>query len=187
MLAWALLDAIDGPLVVGALGYVVGAISNAVRDGMSSTAGHRLIAALIIAALVYGCSLILDPIGGALSTAARQRITGQLQARLHLRCHRLRGDRRVLLVAGCSAAGDVAAFQDFSRFSLPAVESVGVAELPSLESEPLAVAALDRAGAAELPGQLPSGHAIEAGSHDELTDTGGRYTELFTLQAQGYR
>jgi ATP-binding cassette subfamily B protein len=175
-----------------------------------------------------------------------------------------------------------AAFQDFSRFSLPAVESVGVAELPSLESEPLAVAALDRAGAAELPGQLPSGlatyvgspytgghnlsggqwqklalgramrspdpllvvldeptasldaqaehalferyaaasaayagavgtitllvshrfatvrmadviiylesgHAIEAGSHDELMDTGGRYAELFTLQAQGYR
>jgi ATP-binding cassette subfamily B protein len=82
VLAWAALDAIDGPLVVGALGYVVGAISNAVRDGMSSTAGHRLIAALIIAALVYGCSLILDPIGGALSTAALQRITGQLQARL---------------------------------------------------------------------------------------------------------
>ena len=82
VLAWAALDAIDGPLVVGALGYVVGAIPGAVGDGMSSAAGHRLIAALIVAAIVYGSSLILDPIGGALSTAARQRITGRLQARL---------------------------------------------------------------------------------------------------------
>jgi len=56
-----------------------------------------------------------------------------------------------------------AAFQDFSRFSLPAVESVGVAELPTLDSEPLALAALDRAGAAELPGQLPSGLATYVG------------------------
>ena len=48
-----------------------------------------------------------------------------------------------------------AAFQDFARFSLPAVESVGVADLPELSSEPLALAALDRAGAAELAGQLP--------------------------------
>ena len=56
-----------------------------------------------------------------------------------------------------------AAFQDFSRFSLPAVESVGVADLPALTSEPLAAAALDRAGAAELPGQLPAGLATYIG------------------------
>jgi ATP-binding cassette, subfamily B, bacterial len=176
-----------------------------------------------------------------------------------------------------------AAFQDFARFSLPAVESVGVADLTTLSSEPLALAALDRAGAEELPGQLPSGlatyvggpytgghnlsggqwqklalgramrrapapllvvldeptasldahaeHALferyaeaastsaaqsgtitllvshrfatvrmadlivyleegqaaEAGSHDELLSRGGRYAELFTLQAEGYR
>jgi ATP-binding cassette subfamily B protein len=175
-----------------------------------------------------------------------------------------------------------AAFQDFARFSLPAVESVGVADLPELASEPLAQAALDRAGAAELAGQLPSGlstyvggpytgghnlsggqwqklalgramrvpdpllvvldeptasldahaeqalfdrytevaaasaatsgtitllvshrfatvrmadliiyleagHATEAGTHDELLARSGRYAELFTLQASGYR
>ena len=56
-----------------------------------------------------------------------------------------------------------AAFQDFSRFALPAVESVGVADLPELTSEPLAVAALDRAGATELPAQLPSGLSTYVG------------------------
>jgi ATP-binding cassette, subfamily B, bacterial len=50
-----------------------------------------------------------------------------------------------------------AAFQDFARFSLPAVESVGVADLPEVSSEPLALAALDRAGAAGLDAQLPDG------------------------------
>jgi len=82
VLAWAALDVFDGPLVVGALGYVVGAVPGAIRSGMSSAAGHRLIAALIIAALLYAGSLILDPIGAALGTAASQRISGQLQARL---------------------------------------------------------------------------------------------------------
>ena len=82
VIAWAAADAFDGPLVVGALGFVVGAIPGAVADGMSSAAGHRLIAALVVAALFYTASLVLDPIGNALSTAARQRITGQLQARL---------------------------------------------------------------------------------------------------------
>jgi ATP-binding cassette, subfamily B, bacterial len=173
-----------------------------------------------------------------------------------------------------------ASFQDFARFALPAVESVGVADLLSLTSQPLALAALDRAGAAELAGQLPSGlatyvggpytgghnlsggqwqklalgramrapspllvvldeptasldahaeHALferyataaassdagtitllishrfatvrmadlivyleegqaaEAGTHDDLMSRGGRYAELFTLQADGYR
>jgi len=174
-----------------------------------------------------------------------------------------------------------AAFQDFSRFALPAMESVGVADLPELESEPLAVAALDRAGATDLPAQLPSGlstyvggpytgghnlsggqwqklalgramrapapllvvldeptasldahaehalferyaeaaaaaaesgtitllvshrfatvrmadlivyledgHAVESGSHEALMASAGRYAELFTLQAAGYK
>jgi len=60
-----------------------------------------------------------------------------------------------------------AAFQDFARFSLPAVESVGTADLPLLDSEPLALAALDRAGAAGLAAQLPDGLA---------TYVGGAYT-----------
>jgi ATP-binding cassette subfamily B protein len=82
VLAWAAFDTFDGPLVVASLGYVVGAIPDAIKDGMSSAAGDRLIAALVVAALLYAASLILDPIGAALGTAASQRITGQLQARL---------------------------------------------------------------------------------------------------------
>jgi ATP-binding cassette, subfamily B, bacterial len=82
VLGWAALDTLDGPLVVAALGYVVGAIPGAIAHGMSSAAGHRLIAALVIAALLYALSLILDPLGSALGTAASQRITGQLQGRL---------------------------------------------------------------------------------------------------------
>jgi ATP-binding cassette, subfamily B, bacterial len=56
-----------------------------------------------------------------------------------------------------------AAFQDFSRLNLPAVESVGVADLPAAESEPLALAALNSAGAADLVPQLPSGLATYVG------------------------
>jgi ATP-binding cassette subfamily B protein len=57
-----------------------------------------------------------------------------------------------------------AAFQDFARFHMPAVESIGVADLPRRTDEPAAVAALDRAGAAELPDQLPDGLATEVGT-----------------------
>jgi ATP-binding cassette, subfamily B, bacterial len=57
-----------------------------------------------------------------------------------------------------------AAFQDFSRFNLPAVESVGLADLPRLDDEPAALAALDRAGAGDLAGQLPDGLATYVGT-----------------------
>jgi hypothetical protein len=39
VLAWAALDVFDGPLVVGALGYVVGAIPPAIAGGMSRPPG----------------------------------------------------------------------------------------------------------------------------------------------------
>ena len=40
---------------------------------------------------------------------------------------------------------------------------------------------------ADLIIYLEEGHATEAGTHDELLAREGRYAELFTLQASGYR
>jgi ATP-binding cassette, subfamily B, bacterial len=57
-----------------------------------------------------------------------------------------------------------AAFQDFARFQLAAVESVGVADLPRIGDEDAATAALARAGAADLVLQLPGGLATEVGT-----------------------
>ena len=57
-----------------------------------------------------------------------------------------------------------AAFQDFARLHLPAVESVGVAELPTLTDEPAAASALEQAGAGDLADQLPHGLATRVGS-----------------------
>jgi ATP-binding cassette subfamily B protein len=34
---------------------------------------------------------------------------------------------------------------------------------------------------------LENGRVVEAGSHEELVASGGRYAELFELQASGYR
>jgi ATP-binding cassette subfamily B protein len=34
---------------------------------------------------------------------------------------------------------------------------------------------------------LEAGRVLEAGTHDELMALGGRYAELFELQAAGYR
>jgi len=66
-------------------------------------------------------------------------------------------------------ARTTAAFQDFSRLHLPVVESVGVGQLSELDDEPAAGAALDRAGAGDLPAQLPQGLATRVGT----TFTGG--------------
>lgn len=82
VIAWMAAGALIPPLVTASLGFVVGAIPGAVTSGMNSPAGHRLIVTIVVAAVLYGASLILDPVGGALGTAARQTITGRLQARL---------------------------------------------------------------------------------------------------------
>ena len=57
-----------------------------------------------------------------------------------------------------------AAFQDFARFQMPAVRSIGVADLPRLDDEPAAEKALVRAGVPELVDQLPEGLATRVGT-----------------------
>jgi ATP-binding cassette subfamily B protein len=82
VIAWALISAVVSPLVVAVLGVVVGRIPAAVRDGLGSSAGHGLIDALIAAAVCYGLSLVVDPVGTALGTACNALVTGDIQHRL---------------------------------------------------------------------------------------------------------
>jgi ATP-binding cassette subfamily B protein len=55
------------------------------------------------------------------------------------------------------------AFQDFFRFEFQARHTVAVGDLPRLEEEPAVMAAVDRAGAADVVGRLPSGLATQLG------------------------
>jgi ATP-binding cassette subfamily B protein len=57
-----------------------------------------------------------------------------------------------------------AAFQDFARLHLPAVEAVGVADLPRIGDEPLALDALTRGGGVDLVPQLPQGLSTRLGT-----------------------
>jgi ATP-binding cassette, subfamily B, bacterial len=82
VICWVVAGALMPAVVVSALGVVVGLLPAAIGGGLSSVAGHRLILALVVAALIYAFSLVLDPIGNALGTAAKSRITGDLQQRL---------------------------------------------------------------------------------------------------------
>jgi ATP-binding cassette subfamily B protein len=82
VVGWVVASAVMPAVVVGALGVVVGLLPGAVRDGLSSGAGHRLVLSLVVAAVIYAFSLVLDPVGRALGTAAKARITGDLQGRL---------------------------------------------------------------------------------------------------------
>jgi ATP-binding cassette, subfamily B, bacterial len=82
VIGWVVASALLPGLVVTALGVLVGLLPGAIRDGLGSAAGHRLVVALVAAALIYAFSLVLDPIGNALGTAASARITGDLQGRL---------------------------------------------------------------------------------------------------------
>lgn len=81
-IAWMIATAVMPALVVIALGDMVGDLPGAVAHGMGSAAGHRLIIALVLAAAAYAASLITDPIGAAIGTAAKVRITSDVQARL---------------------------------------------------------------------------------------------------------
>ncbi|MEV8017578.1 ABC transporter ATP-binding protein [Streptomyces sp. NPDC086554] len=60
-----------------------------------------------------------------------------------------------------------AAFEDFVRFEFALRETVGVGDLPRIGRPRTVVAALDRAGAADLPGTLPDGLGTQLGSRWE--------------------
>jgi ATP-binding cassette, subfamily B, bacterial len=60
-----------------------------------------------------------------------------------------------------------AAFQDFARFELPARQAVGVGDLARLDDEEAVRAALERAGAGDLPARLPAGVDTQLGARWE--------------------
>ncbi|HEV8320187.1 MAG TPA: ABC transporter ATP-binding protein [Myxococcota bacterium] len=55
------------------------------------------------------------------------------------------------------------AFQDFVRFELRALHSVGLGDVPRLDDVPAVDAAIDRAGARDLVARLPAGLATQLG------------------------
>jgi ATP-binding cassette, subfamily B, bacterial len=69
-------------LVLIAAGRVVGDIPASARDGMSSAAGHRLVAALAAAGAAYAAALLLGPVQSALSSVVKWRLIYHTQDRL---------------------------------------------------------------------------------------------------------
>jgi ATP-binding cassette subfamily B protein len=69
-------------LVIVAMGRATGEIPAAVRDGLDSAAGARLLVALAIAGAVYALSLLRGPAEDALAAAVRSRMTIVLQRRV---------------------------------------------------------------------------------------------------------
>ncbi|MEU7978770.1 ABC transporter ATP-binding protein [Micromonospora sp. NPDC049081] len=73
-----------------------------------------------------------------------------------------------------------AGFQDFVRFELPARHTVGVGDLPRRDDDPAVRAALGRAGAEDLIGQLDAGLDTPLGrSHTDGAElSGGQWQKL---------
>ncbi len=56
------------------------------------------------------------------------------------------------------------AFQDFFRFELRALHSVGVGDVPRMDDEPAVVAAVEKGGAVDVVKRLPAGLASQLGA-----------------------
>jgi ATP-binding cassette subfamily B protein len=71
-------------------------------------------------------------------------------------------------------------FQDFARFELLAQRTVGVGDLPNLDSEPAVTGALERAQASDIVGRLEHGLATQLGkSYADGTElSGGQWQKL---------
>ncbi|HUB37987.1 MAG TPA: ABC transporter ATP-binding protein [Streptosporangiaceae bacterium] len=72
------------------------------------------------------------------------------------------------------------AFQDFFRFEFRAGQTIGLGDLPRIDSEPALAAAMDRAGARDVVGTLPAGLATQLGPtwHDGVDVSFGQWQKL---------
>jgi ATP-binding cassette, subfamily B, bacterial len=81
-IAFVLAEGVLPILALVLMGRAIGQIPAAVRSGVGSPAGHRLIAALIEAGAVYALSLLRGPVEDLLTTAVAGRMSNVLQTRL---------------------------------------------------------------------------------------------------------
>jgi ATP-binding cassette, subfamily B, bacterial len=72
------------------------------------------------------------------------------------------------------------AFQDFFRFEFRAGQTIGLGDLPRIDSEPALTAAMDRAGARDVVDTLPAGLATQLGPtwHDGVDVSFGQWQKL---------
>lgn len=79
---YALGAAVLPNLVLIAAGHLVGAIPAAARSGLASSAGHRMITALVVTGVAYAAALLLGPVQSALSSVVKWRLVYRTQDRL---------------------------------------------------------------------------------------------------------
>ena len=83
LVVWIVANAVTPNIVRVALATMVGAVPAAVREGgWSSPAGHRVAIALVVTAVSFLGSLVLEPWFELLQTIIKARLTYRLQARL---------------------------------------------------------------------------------------------------------
>ncbi len=75
-------SAIVPNLVLVSVGFMVGQVPAATRDGLSSPAGHALLIGLAVAGGAYAVAVLLGPIQTAMSTALKWRLIYSMQSRL---------------------------------------------------------------------------------------------------------
>ena len=79
---YAIASAVLPNVVLIAAGHLVGDIPAAARDGLSSPAGHHMIAALAVTGAAYAAALLLGPVQSALSSVVKWRLVYTTQDRL---------------------------------------------------------------------------------------------------------
>jgi ATP-binding cassette subfamily B protein len=79
---YAIASAVLPNVVLIAAGHLVGDIPAAARGGLSSPAGHHMIAALAVTGAAYAVSLLLGPVQSALSSVVKWRLVYTTQDRL---------------------------------------------------------------------------------------------------------
>jgi ATP-binding cassette, subfamily B, bacterial len=79
---YAVASAVLPNVVLIAAGHLVGDIPAAARGGLSSQAGHHMIAALAVTGVAYAAALLLGPVQSALSSVVKWRLVYTTQDRL---------------------------------------------------------------------------------------------------------